>query len=182
MDKVRYGVSRDLAQLKEGASASAAELREFLNDMKGKDPHEVLGLIAQSSFVQALAVAAIGTVALLIVGTVVPYALYSGKKEVTTATGAVAPGAPGPAAAAPVNGATGGGAAGATGPGATPGAQPAMSELGGPRPDFNGDQPGGKKGSKGGDVLEKLGLGEDKMADPNVNPLDKGDDLLKGLN
>jgi len=181
MDKVRFGVSRDLQQLKEGASASAVELREFLKDMKGKNPHEVLGLIAQSSFVQALVVATIGTVAVLAVGTIVPYALYSGKPAVVAAApGTVQPSAtPTPATPGTTAAAAGGTGTNAAGPG-TPyiEGQPSMSEL-----DGKSDSGGGKsRGTKKGDVLDRLGLGEDKMADPDVNPLDKGDDLLKGLN
>ena len=31
------------------------------------------------------------------------------------------------------------------------------------------------------DVLDQLGVGDEKVADPNVNPLDKGDDILKDV-
>ena len=177
MEKTRYGISRDLQQLRAGATASAAELREFLKDMKGKNPHEVLGSIAQSSLMQSMVVATIGTAALLAVGSVVPYFLSGGKPAVAAAPAAVQP------ATTPANGTTPAGnqAAGSQTAGQPGGAgpnasntQPSMSELDGP-----GSTDSKKKQSD--DILDRLGVGEDKMADPNINPLDKGDDVLKDI-
>jgi hypothetical protein len=59
--------------LRANAAASAGELREFLERTRGKNPQEVLGLVAQSGLTWALLQATIGCVALLAVLTFVPF-------------------------------------------------------------------------------------------------------------
>ena len=44
-----FGIARDLQQLKTHSAASVAELREFLAQMRGRRPQEVLGLVAGQS-------------------------------------------------------------------------------------------------------------------------------------
>lgn len=191
MDKARFGFARDLQQIKQGSALTAGELREFMQDMKGKNPHEVLGMIAQSSLVQATITASIWTIGLFAIGTLLPYYVPftqpffgpSGATAHAAAPVVAAPGAPATPAGtatpgaptqpgAPANQASAAGGA-PTGPGTAPAEPDAL----------NIDKAGGpKRSKKSDDVLDKLGVGDEKMADPNSNPLDKNEDLFKGSN
>lgn len=68
-----------VARLKEDSQASMSELREFLGEMKGKSPTEMLGKVAQSHLARAMFLAIIGLSVFLIVFTVVP-AMFSEAK------------------------------------------------------------------------------------------------------
>ena len=68
-----FGIARDLRQLKTHSAASVAELREFLAQMRGRRPQEVLGLVAGSHLMRSVAVATVGAVLILAVGSVVPW-------------------------------------------------------------------------------------------------------------
>lgn len=59
------------------ASATAAELREFISSMKGKSPQEMLGSVAQSGLVRATTEATIWTLVLMAGFTLVPYFMKS---------------------------------------------------------------------------------------------------------
>ncbi len=61
-------------RLRKNASASAAELREFLAAMRGKSPREMLGTVATSSLGSALIQASIGVGAAIAIFTLVPFA------------------------------------------------------------------------------------------------------------
>lgn len=65
--------------------ATAAELGEFLESVKGKGPREVLGAIAQSRLGVALVQATVGTLVLMVVLTVGPYLLKSNASDVKKA-------------------------------------------------------------------------------------------------
>lgn len=69
------GISSDLRRLRTEGSASAAELREFLGQLRGRNPQEVLGAVAQSDLVRSIALATVGCVVLLAVATIIPYAM-----------------------------------------------------------------------------------------------------------
>ena len=69
------GIVGDLQQLQADGGASAAELREFLSHLKGRSPHEVMGVVAESNLIRSVFTATVGCVVLLVVLTVVPYAL-----------------------------------------------------------------------------------------------------------
>lgn len=162
------GVSHELRRLKVNGSASIAELREFLGQMRGKRPQEVLGVIAQSSLFASLFYATVLVALTIGVLTVVPYGwnkLYA--SPAPAATVAEEPAAPAPAAT-PAPDAV---AAPAT---ATP-AAPAVAAPAsvGPGAPANIDPA----------ALRRLGVGEVREANPLLNPLeDKNDDILGDLN
>jgi len=65
-----FGIARDLRHLKTHSAASVAELREFLAQTRGRRPQEVLGLVAGSHLMRSVAVATLGAVLVLTVGSV----------------------------------------------------------------------------------------------------------------
>ncbi|HOD83912.1 MAG: hypothetical protein BWX88_01019 [Planctomycetes bacterium ADurb.Bin126] len=151
------GVSRDLRRLKANASASLGELREFLTQTRGRSPQEVLGMVAGSALVRCIGWAVVGTVILLIVGTVGPYLIWGPPKARAAK--------PRPAAAAP----------------AVAKAQPAAPAQAAAPASAAGaaDQPSPEDAKK---AMKVMGLGETKAADPNTNPMDKKlDNLLDKL-
>lgn len=81
------GFGKDLRRLKSEGTATTAELRDFLSQLRGKSTQEVLGVVAQSELTRSLSIAAIGTLVLLVVFTVGPYLLRG-------ETAAAAPAAP----------------------------------------------------------------------------------------
>lgn len=66
----------NMKTVQKNTAASVAELREFLGQLKGRSPQEVMGIVAQSSLVQGIGTALVGTCLLLIVFTVGPYLMY----------------------------------------------------------------------------------------------------------
>lgn len=74
------GLRRDLHRARENAFASTAELREFVRNLKGKSPQEVLGAVANSGLAQGVGLASVGTVILMAAFTVGPYFLYGKPK------------------------------------------------------------------------------------------------------
>ena len=75
------GPARDVAQLKRGAAASIEELREFVANLKGRSPKEVLGIVASSALTKGIVQATVGSAILLVVLTVIPYAMGDGKRQ-----------------------------------------------------------------------------------------------------
>lgn len=82
-------LSRDFKNLKRNSSATAGELREFMREMRGKSPREMLGAVAQSTLVQSTVVSTVAIFILLMVLTAVPYAM--GDKETEQAAEAKEP-------------------------------------------------------------------------------------------
>ena len=68
-------LSRDFKNLKRNSSATAGELREFMREMRGKSPREMLGAVAQSTLVQSTVVSTVAIFILLMVLTAVPFAM-----------------------------------------------------------------------------------------------------------
>jgi len=64
---------RDLKNLKGNSSAAVNELRDFMKQMRGKSPAEMLGAIAQSTLVRSLIVSTVSIVALLFTLTAASY-------------------------------------------------------------------------------------------------------------
>ena len=159
------GLARDFHRAKQGTTASAAELREFVQKLHGKSPQEMLGLVAGSNLIQSTILATIITFVLILAFTIVPYALDRNSPATAKAELPV-PAAPAPAAAPTAT------AAVAATP-ATPTAAPTGSAaLPATSPNAAPPDP----------VLDRLGIGETKAADPKKNPLEAGaDDLLKDL-
>lgn len=156
----RIGLPRDLRVLKESGAASAGELREFIQQLRGRRPQEVLGLVAQSGLAQACFVSSLGTLVLLAILTAGPYAWGKMFPRPVKAPAAAAAAAPAPTQPQPA----------AQGGSAATGAETA------PAGD-NTPPPGTEK------AMQEMGIGETKITDPRSNPLeDKGDDLLKDLN
>jgi hypothetical protein len=157
------GVVRDLKRLKSHGAATAAELREFIGQMKGKSPQEVLGLVAKSGLTRAIFLATLLFAVLLVALTVIPYVIKQRRANV----------------AAPVAGQD-------VAPGANT-AQPA--ETNPPEgPEANGtatsDLPAGQTGASpdADRAIDAMGIGDTRVADPDNNPLeDKLDDLLDGI-
>ena len=152
-------LSNDFRQMKTNGAATTAEIHEFVRQLRGKPPQEVLGTVAQSGLTHGIILASLLTVAGMGLMTVVPYVMGKGepvvKKPAAQASADAKPTAE-PATTSPA-----GDAAVALPPGAGPGEPSAANKA---------------------DVLSKLGLDETKTADPKTNPLeDKADDLLKDL-
>lgn len=74
--------SGDLARLKVDGTATMEELQEFVGQMRGKKPADVMGLVAQSGLASGIVMATIGSFLLLIVFTVIPYYLGGGDEDV----------------------------------------------------------------------------------------------------
>ena len=155
------GIVRDVRQLRGHGEATAAELREFLAQTRGRSPQEVLGVVAGSRLTRSIALATVGTVFVLAVGTIVPWLL-----DRATSAGES------PAKAAVADTA----ATAKTDPAeATPRAPaPVASEA-----DLANPQPSPADAEK---AVEAMGLGDTKTADPKSNPLeDTLDNLLNNL-
>jgi len=146
------GVGRDLKQLQTHGKASAAELREFLAHTRGRSPQEVLGLLAGSSLVRSIFLAAAGTI--LVTGTIVPWLIKGG----TSADEAQVK-----AAAAPQKTAT------TVERETTPKTENVTTA------DAANSAPSKTDAEKAVDVM---GLGETKAADPKKNPLESNLDKL----
>ena len=151
----------DARRLKESSAATSAEIREFLAEMRGKSPAEMLGAIANSSLFSSLIQATILIGVLIAVFTIIPFALNKiGGGDEGGEVAAAEEGATEPKAA------EGSGEATAEG-----GTDPAPSTTEAADPDT---PPAG--------TAERLGIGDEIVAPPDVNPLDgSNDDLLDGL-
>ncbi|MDB5335091.1 MAG: hypothetical protein JWN70_710 [Planctomycetaceae bacterium] len=150
------GLRRDMHRAREGAFATTAELREFVHNLRGKSPQEVLGAVANSGLAQGVVLATLGTIALIAVFTVIPYSLYGGKAAAKAALEAKK------VAAAKESAESTAEASADTAASKTDKAAPASKTAEG-----NAQQ-----------TLEKMGESETKQADPKTNPLDNLDDLL----
>ena len=143
-------IAADLRRLKSDGAATVAELREFLTQMRGRNPKEVLGTVAESGLARSILAATLGFAMLLAVLTVVPY--YLGERD------------------GPASGPAGKrSAAGAQDP--APSGQPRAA--GGPaQKPADAARPGGEK------AIDALGIGETKTAEPDKNPLENRLDHL----
>lgn len=66
-------VKGDLKNLKSNTAATAGELRQFLNEMRGQTPKEMLGTIAQSDLVRSVTISAASICGLLLAMSVIAY-------------------------------------------------------------------------------------------------------------
>lgn len=78
------GTMTNLARLKRDGSYSLAELQEFIAQMRGRSPQEVLGMVSASELVRSIGLATLGCIVLMAVLTVGPYML--GKRAPATVT------------------------------------------------------------------------------------------------
>ena len=65
------GIAKDLRRLKTDGSASAEELRQFISQLRGRSPQEVMGVVAQSDLFRSILLAAAGCAVLLVALTVI---------------------------------------------------------------------------------------------------------------
>ena len=149
------GLRGDLHRAREGAFSTTAELREFVHNLRGKSPQEVLGAVANSGLAQGVGVATFGTIVVMAVFTIVPYYMYGGmaaaKAKLAAAAAATAKAESESANAAESTAAT------------TEKTKAASKDA----------------SSNAQQTLDKMGESETKQADPKVNPLDNLDDLLE---
>jgi hypothetical protein len=152
------GFVGQMSRLRAHSGATAAELRTFVRQLRGRSPQEVIGTIAQSNLVRSTLLAAGAAVVLLLVFTIVP-AMMAKPKPADS---------PSPATAS---------APAASKDGSQPAASDAKDGAAKPAPtDVKSTQAGQK------DIADKLGIGETKTSDPKKNPLDStGDDLFKDV-
>lgn len=147
------GTFSNLTRLRKNTSASAAELREFLGQLKGRSPQEVMGVVAQNSLVQGVTTASVACGLLLLVFTIIPYALSGGQAAAEAKqTPAVAVSVTETAAATPV-------------------AEPTAGDT-----SLKSKEPDLKR------AADAMGIGNSAPADAKTNPLDsKLDKLLDGI-
>ncbi len=80
------GIAADMKRLKSDTASTAEEVREFIANLKGRSPQEVLGAVSESGLVQATIQATFGCLIVLVACTVVPWALKSDEPAVAAAT------------------------------------------------------------------------------------------------
>lgn len=76
VETTHAGAAGEVNGLRSNGSATTAELQEFLGRMRGRNPQEVLGLVAKSGLVQSTIVATFGIAILLAVCTAGPYFIF----------------------------------------------------------------------------------------------------------
>ena len=147
---------RDIKQLGKNSKAVVGELREFLANLKGKSPKEMMGAVAESSLARSLVISTVVMMVLVFSFSAIPY--YFKQKEESAQAEQKAKESPGKKAEDTSAGSTAV-QGGASGEGKEASETPKTDEQ------------------KTADVL---GVGE--VADPDANPLDSdGGDLLDGL-
>ncbi|MEM7394406.1 MAG: hypothetical protein AAF492_18885 [Verrucomicrobiota bacterium] len=152
--------SRDMKQLKNNSAATAEELRNFMSELKGRSPAEMLGLVAQSSLFRSLISATFIFGFILVAATAIPYAW--GKFVIERE-----PTASDPAAAVAETDEEDDKDEVAAKPEEQP-ATPAVEET---KPENDVD-----------DVLDKIGVGQQIPAPVSVNPLENTrDDLFDDI-
>lgn len=145
------GLVGDIHRARAGATATAGELREFVKQLRGRSPQEMLGIVAGSSLIQSTIVASIITVVFMAAFTVGPYYWKKMNPKPVVAAPKAAAAPPATPAAAPA------GAAGAAAP-------PAAGTGGAPNSAM---------------MTEPVrGGSEIKAGDPGLNPLDAKDDFF----
>lgn len=144
----------DLRELKGNSRATVAELKEFLHELKGKSPQEMLGVVAGSQLIRALILSTTLVFAAIIVFTVIPF--FFGEKP---------------------NGESGIASRSDDNPTQEP--TPPDPTPTPPQPPEPAPEPAPVPEP---DPLSKLGVGEELQAPPDKNPLENSkDDFLKDL-
>src|SRR5688500_11860954 len=142
----------DFRNLKEHGGASLAELKEFLSNLRGRSPQEVIGIVKTSLLIQSLDIATGLTLAVLLVFTLTPYMIWG--PQLAEKPKKVQP---------PV----------ATQPDAA--AQSATAAKTEKKAD------GSPSNADAAKAVKAMGMDEAKTADPKTNPLEKDfDKLLDG--
>lgn len=141
-----------LKRLKRDTAATASELREFLAQVRGKSPQEVMGTVAGNSLIKSTLFAAIATALLLLLSSTAFYLVTPEKtKTVKGKSNAAAQ---------------------------TKTEAKAADNKDAAKSDATADS-SEKTITSGDKTLDTLGVGETKIAAPDKNPLeDKFDNLL----
>lgn len=95
----RASATADLRELKGNSRATVQELQDFLRELKGKSPQEMLGVVAASQLARSLVLSSALVGGTILIFTAIPYFFGSDDKEAPAA--AVEP-PPAPVAAPPV--------------------------------------------------------------------------------
>jgi len=148
------GIARDFHRLKKDGSMTLAEMREFIRQLHGRNPSEVLGIVSGNALIRALGESVLYLGLALVVLTVVPFLMAGDDKEsaskktveVNTET------------ADAESSVTDAPAAGTTATAASP--------------------DGSITAADAEKAVKVMGLGDTKTADPKKNPLDNLDNLL----
>ena len=158
------GMTDGLKNVKQDTAASAAELKAFVQKMRGKSPKEVMGEVAESSLVQGLFVSTISFAVVVAAFTLGPFFLFESSEpkqasakepQASSDSGKTAP------------------AENQTQP--DPGQQNPTNQVATQNPEV-------PSGSDVKQATKNLGIDQTKTADPNSNPLENNlDSLLDGL-
>ncbi|MBC8874400.1 MAG: hypothetical protein H8E44_33610 [Planctomycetes bacterium] len=155
------GVARDFNRLKSDGAATVSELREFLGQMHGRSPQEVIGMVAKSGLTRSIILATFLFVILLVACTIIPY-VWKDR-----------------------DGSTAGPAAGQTDTAKAPAAKPDESKPDEQPAEAVATTAKDKSVSDELDpdrAIDAMGIGETRTADPDKNPMeDKLDKLLDGI-
>jgi len=155
------GAFRDIERLRSDSAATVSEIREFLSQMHGRSPQEVIGVVAKSGLARSIILATFLFVLLLIACTIVPYLLNER------------------------DGGTAGAAAGQTDAAKAPAAKPDESKPDEQPAETVATTAKDKSVSEEPDAdraIDAMGIGETRSADPDKNPMeDKLDKLLDGI-
>ena len=83
----RAGIARDLHHLKKHGGMSLAELRDFIRQLHGRKPSEVMGIVSSSALIRAMLESTILLGILIAVLTIIPFMMADDKeKPASTAT------------------------------------------------------------------------------------------------
>jgi len=155
------GVVRDFKRLRSDGAATVSELREFLGQMHGRSPQEVIGVVAKSRLTRSIILATFLFAVLLVACTIVPYVW---EKRFGGSTGPAT--GQSDAAKAPA----------AKTDESKPDEQPADAVVEDPKEKAFADAVDPDR------AIDAMGIGETRNADPNKNPMeDKLDKLLDGI-
>ncbi|MFK7850049.1 MAG: hypothetical protein AB8D78_03630 [Akkermansiaceae bacterium] len=132
----------DLRELRGNSQATVQEIQEFLRELKGKSPQEMLGLVSNSGLFKSLLLATFLVAGGIFLFTLIPFLMAEKEPDIAA-----------PAEALITE--------------RTP--QPIESTE---EPDIDAPP----------DPIDSLGVGEELVAPPEINPLENsGDDFLKDL-
>ena len=88
--RAKSGIGRDIRSMRDNGTASLRELREFIGNLKGRRPQEVMGMVAGNGLFHGLLISTVGCVLLLLVFTVIPFLLAEDDPVAKKTTGPAA--------------------------------------------------------------------------------------------
>lgn len=146
------GMHRDIKSVQVNSAAVGTEIGDFLEQMRGRSPQEMLGLVAQSDLIRSTIVATVGCVVLILALTIIPHVLREeapAKADVKAET---------PATQTP----------------------PDVAKTPDPVAVGKTDTGNTKTGDNPDKVAKTLGIGDVKTGSPDLDPFkNSDDDLLK---